>query len=154
MTVNKAILVGRLGADPEMRSTQSGTSVTNMRVATNRTWTNDRGERQEDTEWHRVVVFGGQAEACNNYLSKGRQVYVEGRIQTREWQDNSGETNYTTEIVAQTVQFLSGGDGGGAPRGAQGPPPRQQAPGGGGGGSQGGGGQQMDEAFDDDDIPF
>ncbi len=158
MTVNKAILVGRLGADPEKRSTQKGTPVTNFSLATNRAWNDDRGQRQEETEWHRVVVFGNQAEACANYLSKGRQVYVEGRIQTREWEDRDGETNYTTEIVAQTVQFLSGGGDGAGGGGAQGPPPHGQAPGGmdqsGGPGPAGGGDDFADDSFDDDDIPF
>jgi len=159
MTVNKAILVGRLGADPEMRSTQSGTSVVNFRIATNRSWTTDTGESREETEWHRIVAFGRQAETCDQYLSKGRQVYVEGRIQTNEWQDQDGNTRYTTEIVAQTVQFLSGGGGGGG-GGRQGPPPPSAPPegfdqtqetGGGGGGE---GSDYSDESFDDDDIPF
>ncbi|MFB6372213.1 MAG: single-stranded DNA-binding protein [Bradymonadaceae bacterium] len=159
MTVNKAILVGRLGADPEVRSTQSGTPVANMRIATNRVWTDDMGQKQEETEWHRVVVFGKQAEACGNYLSKGRQVYVEGRIQTNEWEDRDGNERYTTEIVANTVQFLSGGDsGGGGARGSGGPPPPSEPPGGfdqsSGGGGGGGGGDYSDDSFDDDDIPF
>ena len=163
MTVNKAILVGRLGADPEMRSTQKGTPVANFRIATNRVWNDNSGERQEETEWHRIVVFGNQAKACGDYLSKGRQVYVEGRIQTNEWEDRDGNTNYTTEIVAQTVQFLSGGDGGGGGGGSQGPPPPSEPPGGfdqsGGGGPSGGGGgggdgDYSDDSFDDDDIPF
>lgn len=153
MTVNKVMLIGRLGADPEMRSTQKGTPVVNMRLATNRTWSDDTGQTQEETEWHRIVVFGGQAEACNTYLEKGRQVYVEGRIQTREWQGDDGETRYTTEIVAQTVQFLDGGSD--APAGGSGGPPPPSEPQGmdqtGGGG---GGGDYSDEPFDDDDIPF
>jgi len=158
MTVNKAILVGRLGADPEVRSTQSGTPVANMRIATNRVWRDDRGEKQEETEWHRVVVFGKQAESCGNYLSKGRQVYVEGRIQTNEWTDRDGNDRYTTEVVAQTVQFLSGGDGGGGAGGSGGPPPPSEPPGGfdqtSGGGGGGGDDDYSDDSFDDDDIPF
>lgn len=156
MTVNKAILIGRLGDDPELRYTQSGTPVANMSIATNRNWTDDRGQKQERTEWHKVAVFGRQAETCNEYLSKGRQVYIEGRIQTREWEDKSGNKRYTTEIVASTVQFLSGGGGGGG-GGYQEPPPYTDADvgasgggGGGGGGSEGG----FDQSFDDDDIPF
>ena len=108
--LNKAMIIGRLGDDPELRKTNSGKSVCNMSVATNRTWKDDNGQKQEDTEWHRIVVFGRQADNCEQYLSKGRQVYIEGRIQTREWTDNDGNKRYSTEIVAQSVQFLSGGD--------------------------------------------
>mgnify|MGYP006279949559 CR=1 FL=1 len=156
MTVNKAILVGRLGADPEMRSTQKGTPVTNLRIATNRVWNNSQGERQEETEWHRVVVFGNQAKACGDYLSKGRQVYVEGRIQTRQWQDNDGRDRYTTEIVADTVQFLSGGGSGGQGGGRSGGPPPPSEPAGfdQSQGSGGGDSDYSDDSFDDDDIPF
>ncbi len=153
MTVNKAMIIGRLGADPELRFTQSGTAVANMRVATNRNWTDKSGQKKEETEWHRIVVFGRQAETCEQYLSKGRQVYIEGRIQTNEWQDKKGNTRYTTEIVAQTVQFLSGGGGGGG-GGYSEPPPYTdddvESMGGGSGGSEGG----FDQSFDDDDIPF
>jgi len=140
MSVNKVILVGRLGADPEQRSTQSGTAVTNMRLATNRNWTDNNGQKQEDTEWHRIVVFGKTAEACGEYLEKGRQVYVEGRIQTDEWEDNDGNQRYTKEVVARNVQFLSGGsDAGPAPQQDDGCP----APSG-----------DKDDSFDEDDIPF
>jgi single-strand DNA-binding protein len=104
--VNKVILVGRLGRDPELRYTQGGQPVANFTVATNESWTNRDGERQERTEWHRIVAWGKQAEFCGNYLSKGRQVYIEGRIQTREWEDAKGEKRRTTEIVAQTIQGL------------------------------------------------
>jgi len=117
--VNKAILVGNLGRDPELRYTQGGQAVVNFPVATSEQWTDKNGERQERTEWHRIVVWGKVGENCAQYLSKGRSVYVEGRIQTREWEDQSGQKRYTTEINAQTVQFLGGGGGG---------------PGGGGGG--------------------
>mgnify|MGYP000392148239 CR=1 FL=1 len=153
MSVNKAILVGRLGSDPEVRSTQSGTSVANMSLATNRYWKDQSGQRQEETEWHRVVVFGRLAETCGEYLSKGRQIYVEGRLQTNEWEDRDGVERRTTEIVANNVQFLSGGDqGGGGGGGFGGPPPQEPS------GPQGGGqpesGDDFDQSFDDDDIPF
>jgi len=113
MSLNKAMIIGNLGADPEVRYTQSGTAVGNLRIATNEKWTDKSGQRQERTEWHRVVVFGKTAENCSKYLKKGRQVYVEGRIQTNEWQDKEGNKRYTTEIVATNVTFLSGSGGGG-----------------------------------------
>jgi len=106
--VNKVILVGNLGANPEMRFTQGGTPVANLRIATTERWTDKTGQRQENTEWHRVVLWGKQAELAGQYLTKGRQVYVEGRIRTRQWQDKQGQTRYTTEIVGQTLQFLGG----------------------------------------------
>jgi single-strand DNA-binding protein len=117
--VNKAILVGNLGRDPELRTTPNGQSVVNFTLATSETWTDKSGERVERTEWHRIVVWGRTAEMCNQYLSKGRTVYVEGRIQTREWEDKDGNKRYTTEINANTVNFIgprtgSGGGGGGA----------------------------------------
>ena len=104
--VNKVILVGRLGADPEIRYTGSGASVANFNLATSENWTDKEGQRQEPTEWHRVVVWGKMAEICAQYLGKGRQAYVEGRLQTRQWDDKDGNKRYTTEIVATTVQFL------------------------------------------------
>lgn len=107
MSVNKAILVGRLGQDPELKYTASGTAVTNFSVATNDSWTDKSGQRQERTEWHRIVVWGKQAENCNKYLKKGRQVFLEGSIQTRSWEDQNGNKRYTTEIVAKLVNFLS-----------------------------------------------
>ena len=114
MGVNKAIIVGNLGSDPELRHTNSGTSVCNFSVATNRKYKDGSGEYQEETEWHRIVVFGKTADNCSRYLSKGRQVYVEGRLQTREWTDKQGNTRKSTEIVAFKVDFLrSQGDGGG-----------------------------------------
>jgi single-strand DNA-binding protein len=113
--VNKVILIGNLGRDPEVRFTPSGQAVANFTIATNDSWTDKQGQKQERTEWHRIVVWGKLAEICGEYLSKGRQAYVEGRLQTREWTDKEGKKNYTTEIVAQTVQFL-GGRGDGAPR--------------------------------------
>jgi single-strand DNA-binding protein len=106
--VNKVILLGNLGANPEMRHTQGGTAVANLRLATSERWTDKSGQPQEQTEWHRVVVWGKQAEICGQYLTKGRQVYVEGRIRTRQWQDQQGQKRYTTEIVAQRVQMLGG----------------------------------------------
>ncbi|PIT98992.1 MAG: single-stranded DNA-binding protein [Bdellovibrionales bacterium CG10_big_fil_rev_8_21_14_0_10_45_34] len=107
--VNKAIIVGRLGADPEVKFTQSGQQVARFSVATSENWTDRDGQKQERTEWHRVVVWGKLAEICGKYLSKGRQVFVEGRIQTRSWEDNQGQKKYSTEIVASTVQFLGTG---------------------------------------------
>jgi single-strand DNA-binding protein len=114
-SINKVILIGNLGADPELRYTNTGTAVGNFRIATNEQWTDKNGERQERTEWHQIVVWGKQAENCGKYLRKGRSVYVEGRLQTRQWEDQSGNKRYTTEVVAQTIQFLGGrgGEGGG-----------------------------------------
>lgn len=151
MSVNKVILIGHLGADPEMRYTQSGTAVGNLRIATNETWTDKSGQRQERTEWHRVVTFGRTAENVGKYLKKGRQIYVEGRLQTRDWEDRDGNKRYTTEIVASNITFLGGG-GKGAGGGFDGPPAYTDddigmaAAGGGGGG--------FDQSFDDDEIPF
>src|SRR5215468_1336176 len=131
--VNKVILVGHLGADPDMRYTPSGQGVCELRLATSESWNDKNGQRQERTEWHRIVVWGKRAEVCSKYLSKGRQVFVEGRIQTRTYDDKDGNKRYITEIIANDVQFLGGGrDGGGGGRG---------------GGGGGGGGP-------DDDIPF
>ena len=114
MSVNKAILVGRLGQDPELRYTSSGAAVCTLSVATSEAWTDKAGQRQERTEWHRVVVWNKQAEHCNQYLAKGREVYVEGQLQTRSWEDENKNKRYTTEINARTVRFL-----GGAPRSQQ-----------------------------------
>jgi single-strand DNA-binding protein len=147
--VNKAIVVGNLGSDPEVRFTPSGQAVANFRIATNESWTDKSGQKQERTEWHRIVVWGKLGELCGEYLKKGRQCYVEGRLQTREWTDKENKKNYTTEIVANNVVFLGGrdgGGGGGAGRGGGhedfGPPP----PGMDDGGMGRGGGE--------DDIPF
>jgi single-strand DNA-binding protein len=104
--VNKVILIGRLGADPEVRYTQDGAMVTNFRLATNEQWTDRSGEKMQRTEWHRIVTFGKLAEICGNYLSKGRLVYTEGRIQTRSWDDRDGNKRYTTEIIATNMQIL------------------------------------------------
>jgi single-strand DNA-binding protein len=154
--VNKVILIGNLGADPEVRFTPGGQAVANFRIATSDSWTDKNGQKQERTEWHRIVVWGKLAELCGEYLKKGRQCFVEGRLQTREWTDKENRKNYTTEVVAGSVTFLGGRDagegsgtggrrGGGAPsRGGDdyGPPP----PGMDDGMNQGGSG--------DDDIPF
>jgi len=150
--VNKVILVGNLGRDPEMKYTASGAAIANITVATSESW-NDKqtGEKVEKTEWHRVVAFQRLAEIMGEYLKKGSQVYIEGKLQTRKWQDQNGQDRYTTEVVANDMQML-GGRGGEA----------------GGGRSQGGGGgfrnnpqtpqtqakPKPDNDFADDDIPF
>src|SRR5436189_1403666 len=113
-SVNKVILVGNLGRDPETRYTTGGDAVTNIRVATTDTWKDKNGEKQERTEWHSIVFYGRQAEIAGEYLKKGRQVYVEGRLQTRKWQDKEGQDRYTTEIVADRMQMLGNREGGGA----------------------------------------
>jgi len=105
-SVNKCILIGNLGADPELRYTPGGQAVCDLRLATSDTFTTKAGEKRTVTEWHKVVVWGKQAENCSKYLSKGRQTYVEGRIKTRTWEDREGVKHYFTEIVAQVVQFL------------------------------------------------
>jgi single-strand DNA-binding protein len=107
-SVNKVILIGNLGRDPELRYTQSGQAVANFTLATNEQWKDRDGNAQERVEWHRIAVWGKQAENCAQYLQKGRSVYVEGRLQTREWEDKEGQKRRTTEIHAQTVQFLGG----------------------------------------------
>ena len=107
-SVNKVILIGNLGQDPELRHTSSNRAVTDLRIATTDRWSDKDGQRQERTEWHTVVVWGRDAENCDRYLSKGKQVYVEGRLQTRNWEDQSGQRRYKTEIVAQIVRFLGG----------------------------------------------
>lgn len=172
-SVNKVILVGNLGADPEIRNTQDGRPIANLRIATSESWKDrNTGERREKTEWHRVVIFSeGLVRVCEQYLKKGAKVYIEGQIQTRKWQDQSGQDKYSTEIVLQgfnsTLQMLdsrnSGGDGGGGYSGGG-----NQGGGGGGygGGNQGGGsgggqngGGNQGGGFDgggdfDDEIPF
>lgn len=106
MSVNKAILVGRLGADPELKVLTSGRSVCEFRMATNHSVKGDKGDWVDATDWHRIVVWGNQAEPCKTYLTKGSEVFVEGRIQGRSWQDATGQKRYSTEIVAQRVHFL------------------------------------------------
>lgn len=147
--INKAIIIGNLGADPETKYMPSGTAVANIRVATTESW-KDRssGEQQEKTEWHRVEAFGRLAEIIGEYLKKGSQVYIEGRIQTDKWQDREGNDRYTTKIVARDMQML-GGRGGGGSAGFD-----DSA---GGGAPMGGGGNRSNRppADDlDDDIPF
>jgi single-strand DNA-binding protein len=176
--VNKVILIGNLGADPETRAMPSGASVANLRIATTENW-KDRtsGENQERTEWHRVALFGKLAEIASEYLKKGSQVYIEGSLRTRKWQDKQGNERYSTEIVGNEMQMLGGRSGGGGGEGygsrsgggggggggeggygggrggggRQGPPPDEydQTPASGGGG---GGGGKADDL--DDDIPF
>lgn len=138
-SVNKVIIIGHLGEDPDLRYTESNTAITKMSVATSERYKDKQGNQQEKVEWHRIVVFGKQAEHCNQYLAKGRQVYIEGRIQTRKYQDKQGNDRYTTEIVAQNVTFLSGGNEGRAPQQRQ-------------SNSRGGGG--YNQQFDNDDLPF
>ena len=106
--LNKVMVIGNLGADPEMRYTANGSAVTNFNVASNREYTTSDGERRQETEWFRVVTWNRLAEICSQYLSKGRQVYVEGRLQTRSWEGQDGVTRYTTELIAQEVKFLGG----------------------------------------------
>jgi len=141
-SINKVILIGHLGQDPELRHTGSGTAVCNLSLATDESYTKDGGERVERTEWHRIVAWGRLAETCDQYLEKGRQVYVEGSLQTREWQDNDGNTRQTTEIKARTVQFLSGSGSGGQRRRSQ--RRSNQAPRSG----------EPDRFDSDDDLPF
>ena len=151
--INKVILVGNLGKDPDMKYTASGAAIANITVATSESW-NDKqtNERVEKTEWHRVVFFRRLAEIVGEYLRKGSQVYIEGKLQTRKWQDQNGQDRYTTEIVASEMQMLGarGVEGGGRPQsrgsggGFRNNPPAQQAP------SQ----SKPDNSFDDDDIPF
>jgi len=171
-SVNKVILIGNLGTKPELKYLPSGQAVCEMRIATNEVFNDKNQQKQERTEWHRIVVWGKTGENCAQYLDKGRQVYIEGRLQTRSWDDKtSGEKRYMTEIVANTVQFLGGGGpggggegggggggGGGYSRGGGGGAPRG---GGGGGGPRGGGSDGPPDDFGgppsgggDDDIPF
>jgi single-strand DNA-binding protein len=119
-SVNKAIILGRLGKDPELRRTPSGQAVVELRVATDESWTDQQGQKQERTEWHSIVVWGRQAENCERYLTKGREVFAEGRIQTREYTDKDGNTRYRTEIVADRVQFVGGRGEGAAEGGSRG----------------------------------
>ncbi|WP_119289950.1 single-stranded DNA-binding protein [Azohydromonas sediminis] len=153
-SVNKVILIGNLGKDPEVRYTPSGAAVCNLRLATTRNWKNrDTGERQEETEWHSVVLYDRQAEIAGEYLRKGRPVYIEGRLKTRKWQDKDGNDRYTTEIVAETMQLLGGREGMGGDDAAAAParstPPARPAP-------SKSAPQKSSTGFDDmdDDIPF
>ncbi len=114
--INKVILIGNLGADPEIRYTQEGTSVATFNIATTERWTDKSGQKQESTEWHRIVAWRRLAEICGEYLNKGSKVYIEGKLQTRKWQDQNGNDKYTTEIVAREMKMLDsrGGSGGGS----------------------------------------
>jgi single-strand DNA-binding protein len=161
--INKVILIGNLGADPETRAMPSGTTVANLRVATSESWRDKQtGEQQERTEWHRVALFGRLAEIAGEYLRKGSQVYIEGSLRTRKWQDKSGNERYSTEIVGNELQMLGGRGGAGSGASAEGTGARatgtsgahafaEESAGGGGGG--GGAGRGSSEEFDDD-IPF
>lgn len=164
--INKVILVGNLGQDPEMRYSQSGLAIANFSIATTERFKGQDGEFQERTEWHRVVAFGRLAEIIGEYLTKGRQVYIEGRLQTRKWQDRDGNDRYTTEVVANEMKMLGQkGDGGGRSQGRRdyndnrgGQGKRQDNRGGARGGANRGGGRQNpapppDDDFEDD-IPF
>lgn len=153
MSLNKAMIIGRLGQDPEVRYTQDNTAVANLSVATGEKYKDKNGEMKENTEWHRVVLWGRTAEIAQEYLKKGSQVYIEGKIQTRSWEDKDGQTKYTTEIKGYSLTMLdSKGSGGGnnAPHPAE------------SGGSQPAGNQpvnskvDLNETFDDidDDLPF
>ena len=152
--LNKVMLIGNLGRDPEVRSTPSGQPVASFTLATNRRWRDKSGAKQEQTEWHNIVVWGRQAEIAGQYLTKGKQIYVEGRLQTRSWEDRqSGEKRYRTEIVCDNFQMLGGGRGGGGggdfePAGQSHPAESgyDEAPAYGGAGAGG--------AAEDDDIPF
>ncbi len=152
--VNRVILVGHLGGDPEMRYTSSGTPVTNFSLATNERWNNQDGERQERTEWHKIVTWSKLAEISNQYLTKGQLVFIEGRIQTREWDDRDGNKRRTTEIVASDMRMMS-------PRSSDGPRQEQeqeqeqkQEPVGVAAEVRNGGEKQMDAGVTEDDIPF
>lgn len=141
--VNKAILVGNLGSDPEIRHTPSGTPVANFNIATSENFKNRNGERETRTEWHRIVTFGKLAEICGQYLKKGKQVYIEGRIQTRNWEDQTGNKRYTTEIIAnQMVMLGRAGDAGGYDSSNSQESPYEN------------GGSQVPPSDDDDDLPF
>jgi single-strand DNA-binding protein len=143
-SVNKVILVGNLGSDPEVRYTQGGSAVANFNLATNEAWTGKDGNKEERTEWHRIVCWNKTAELCAEYLSKGRSVYLEGRLQTREWEDKEGHKRFTTEIVAQTVKFLGGRNEAGGKETREAPRKAANA-----------GGMEAAEPIPvDDDIPF
>ncbi len=156
MSINKVILIGRLGQDPELKYTPSGAAVCNFSLATSESWNDKAGQKQERTEWHRVVVWGKLAELCNQYLAKGRQCFVEGSLQTRSWDGQDGQKRYTTEINARNIQFLGGQAQAGGPRQAQNANSYQQGP------APAGGDNMMDQNYDvstdsnftADDIPF
>jgi len=164
-SVNKVILIGNLGRDPETRYTTGGDAITNLNIATSEQWKDKSGEKQERTEWHRVVLFGRQAEIAGEYLKKGRSVYIEGRLQTRKYTDKDGVEKYSTEIVGDRMQLLGSRDGGGGgdadfggesgPRPGGGGGARPSGGGSGGGGAKSGGAPKRSNPDDlDDDIPF
>jgi single-strand DNA-binding protein len=161
-SVNKVILIGNLGRDPETRYTTGGDAVTNLRIATTETWKDKSGEKQEKTEWHTVVLFGRQAEIAGEYLKKGRPVYIEGRLQTRKYTDKEGVEKYSTEIVGDRMQLLGGREGGGGGGGGSGGGDVEfggggaaARPSGGAGGKPGGSAPKKTNPDDlDDDIPF
>jgi single-strand DNA-binding protein len=157
-SINKVILIGNLGADPELKYTPSSRALCNLRIATTEVFKDKAGVKQERTEWHRVTVWGDQAENCSKYLAKGRSVYVEGKLQTRSY-DKEGQKHYATDVVADRVVFLGGGGagggggGGGGPRGGGGGG-RPPSDGGGDDMEMGGGGSGGPPIGGDDDIPF
>jgi len=163
-SVNKVILIGNLGRDPETRYTTGGDAIANLNIATTEQWKDKSGEKQEKTEWHRVVLFGRQAEIAGEYLKKGRSVYIEGRLQTRKYTDKDGVEKYSTEIVGDRMQLLGsreggggGGSGGDVEFGGAGGGARPAGGGGGGGGGgakQGGAAKRSNPDDLDDDIPF
>ncbi len=152
--INKVILVGNLGADPETRYTASGAAITGIRIATSESWKDKQtGEQQERTEWHSITFFGRLAEIAGEYLRKGSQVYVEGRLQTDKWQDKDGNDRYTTKVIANEMQMLGGRGGEGGGGGGQAPNDGFRSNRG-ATRNQGGGSSGPDEGFADDDIPF
>jgi len=152
-SVNKVILIGNLGADPELKYTPSSRPLCNLRIATTDVFKDKSGQRQEKTEWHRVTVWGDTAENCNKYLAKGRSVYVEGRLQTRSY-DKDGQKHYATDVVADRVVFLGSGGGGGEGRGGGGGGEGRRQTGGNTGGSGPADDTDMGAPPSDDDIPF
>ncbi len=163
-SVNKVILIGNLGRDPETRYTTGGDAIANLNIATSEQWKDKNGEKQEKTEWHRVVLFGRQAEIAGEYLKKGRSVYIEGRLQTRKYTDKDGVEKYSTEIVGDRMQLLGSREGGGGDADFSGGGAGSRSSGGGGGGGTGGGGggsakpgggaKRSNPDDLDDDIPF
>jgi single-strand DNA-binding protein len=152
-SINKVILIGNLGKDPETRYAPSGAAITNVRIATSRSWKDKTsGERKEETEWHSVVFYDRLAEIAGEYLKKGRSVYVEGRLKTRKWQDKEGQDRYTTEVIAENMQLLGSREGG-ASGGAEFEAPAAREP---AAARSGGGARKPAGGFDDmdDDIPF
>ena len=159
-SVNKVILLGNLGRDPETRYTTGGDAVTNLSIATSEQWKDKSGEKQEKTEWHRVVLFGRQAEVAGEYLKKGRSVYIEGRLQTRKYTDKDGVEKYSTEIVGDRMQLIGGSREGGSggdvefnASGSGGSAPKRESGGAGAAGAKGGASKKNVDDFDDD-IPF